>query len=231
MKRLAAATVLLLLGGCKPLPELPGASAPYAQVEAGLALVFVDPELKGADQFARRLQVRVDRSFQAEDGSLVVSKEMLQGVGLPLNVLTRVSKGGVALLDEHGKPVAQLLPEGFPDRTSSWEAHGTRFVVLGRAAWGGASILPDTSDPVGVWVEARPSNGPRSRSLYLKGLGEVETLEERPGGAWVCVNRLEQYGFPSPSAPDPALTLAPVPASKPAAKPAIKPAPARAKRH
>jgi hypothetical protein len=47
---------------------------------------------------------------------------------------------------------------------------------------------------VGVWVEARPLQGPRRRTLYLPNLGEVEAQEEH-GDGWVTVNRLVARGF------------------------------------
>jgi hypothetical protein len=49
-------------------------------------------------------------------------------------------------------------------------------------------------DPTGVWVEASRKEGAKRRTLYLQGLGEVETLEWR-GGEWVAVNRLVGRGF------------------------------------
>jgi hypothetical protein len=193
--RRLALPALLLLAACKPLPELPGASLPYAQTEEGHTLVYVDPQLQGAEQVDQRLQVRVAKVTHEADGGLVVEKEAIRGLQRPFKSVVRVARGGVALLDDKGKAAIQILPEGFPDRAASWATQGTTYQVVGRGAWSGAALLPRTSDPVGVWVESRPPRGPRSRSLFLKGFGEVETLEARPDGSWVCVNRLQQQSF------------------------------------
>ncbi|HJW08054.1 MAG TPA: hypothetical protein VJ483_00370 [Holophagaceae bacterium] len=183
-------------------------------MDAGLTLVFIDPELSPAEQAEQRLQVRVDHVNLLEDGSTIVHKELTRGLERPFSTAVRVARGGVSLVNDQGKLESQLLPEGFPDSVSSWDIHGTHFFVVGRAAWNGPAILPRDSDPVGIWVEARPAHGLRSRSLYLKGLGEVETLEERPGGAWVCVNLLQQRGYLDV----PAQAPTPAPAAKPPTK-------------
>jgi hypothetical protein len=96
-------------------------------------------------------------------------------------------------LGEDSQVAATLLPVHFPE-TTAWVDHGTEFRVLGRASWAGATILPATADPIGVWVEASSPQGARRRTLYLSNLGEVEAQLER-AGAWVTVNRLVAQGF------------------------------------
>ena len=164
----------------------------YGPWEEGLTLAYEDPTLPQPQRSAERLQVRVAKaSFQGGgSGTVQVDYSSLHG---SLTLLLRHQDGGIALLGSDGKPVAQILPEGFP-ATTAWEEHGIAYRVLGRGAWDGARILPDTSSAVGVWVEARPPAGPLRRTLYLPDLGEVESLELR-SGTWVPVNRLVARGF------------------------------------
>jgi hypothetical protein len=100
--------------------------------------------------------------------------------------------------------VAWVLPQGFPDTLQAWvdAPRGLSFRILGRAVWTAPFALPATVDATGLWVETERKDGIKRRSFYLKGLGEVESLEWR-NGAWVTVNRLVGRGFtdlPSPSA-------------------------------
>jgi hypothetical protein len=164
----------------------------YGPWEEGLTLAYEDPSVPQPQRSRERLQVRVAKaSFQA-DGSGTVQLDYASQRG-SLRLVLRHHAGGIALLGPDGKVLAQLLPEGFPN-TSAWEDRGTAFHVVGRATWDGASILPSTSSAVGVWVEARPTQGPLRRTLYLPSLGEVESQEFRQG-TWVAVNRLVARGF------------------------------------
>jgi hypothetical protein len=188
---------LLLIAGCQPSAQAPV----YGPWEEGLTLAYEDPSQPQPRRSNDRLQVRVNRSEIAPGAPRLVQLQLtsLQG---QTTVTVRHQDGGIALLDEDGRPAAQSLPVGFP-ATAAWTERGTQFRVLGRATWEGAALLPATSDPVGIWVEARPAQGPLRRTLYLPNLGEVESLEQREN-AWVTVNRLVARGFIDlPSAPRP----------------------------
>jgi hypothetical protein len=182
---------LALLAGlaCQPQPSKPVILGPW---EEGLTLSYENPTLPASQRMNRRLQVRVAQARIApnEPGVVQLTYTSLQG---QVSLLVRHAKGGMALFTEDGKPLIQLLPEGFPTVTS-WVDRGAAFHLVGRAAWDGAALLPPGSDPVGFWVEVVPPNGPRSRTLYLPNLGEVETQEWREG-AWVTVNHLVARGF------------------------------------
>lgn len=192
-----APVALLLALACQPRPS----DAVYGPWEEGLTLAFEDPTLPQPQRSENRLQVRVAQSSMAPGSPRLVRLDLASLRG-QISVQARHQEGGITLLDEHGQVMARTLPPGFP-ALAAWEDHGTQFRVVGRAAWDGASILPRTSDPVGIWVEARPSQGPRRRTLYLPNLGEVETQEERQG-AWIAVNRLVSRGFVDlPAAPRP----------------------------
>jgi hypothetical protein len=188
---LASLGSLALLAGlaCQPQPSRPAIYGPW---EEGLTLAYEDPTLPPSQRRDRRLQIRVTQSRIApnEPGLVKLDYTSLRG---QLSVLLRHGKGGITLLAEDGKPLAQLLPEGFP-ATTTWSNRGTTFHVLGRAAWDAGSILPPGAEAVGFWVEAVPPSGPRTRTLYLPDLGEVETMEWRDG-AWVTVNRLVARGY------------------------------------
>ena len=196
---LLAPAGLLLALACQPRAAAPV----YGPWEEGLTLAFEDPTLATKTQRTTdRLQVRVARSSMAPGAPRLVQLDLTSLRGR-ISLLARYQDGGIALLSEDGSVVAQTLPPGFPE-TTAWQERGVQFRVVGRAAWKGADkLLPATSDPVGVWVEARPPQGPRRRTLYLPNLGEVESQEER-GGAWVTVNRLVARGFVDlPAAPLP----------------------------
>ena len=193
---LAPAALLIALA-CQPQPS----AAVYGPWEEGLTLAFEDPTQPQPQRSESRLQVRVARSAIAPGSPRIVQFDLASLRG-QISLRARYQDGGITLLAENGQPMAQTLPAGFP-ATATWEDRGTQFRVVGRAAWDGAAILPRTSDPVGVWVEARPDHGPRRRTLYLPNLGEVETQEER-GGTWVTVNRLVSHGFVDlPASPRP----------------------------
>jgi hypothetical protein len=184
---LAPATLLLGLA-CQPRPAAPV----YGAWEEGLTLTFEDPFLPQPQRENDRIQVRVTRSAIAPGSPRLVQLDLTSSHGRKTLILKH-QDGGIALLGEDSRVAATLLPVHFPE-AASWVDHGTEFRVLGRARWEGAAILPATSDPIGVWVEASAPQGPRRRTLYLPNLGEVEAQEERPG-AWVTVNRLTARGF------------------------------------
>ncbi|WP_243300611.1 hypothetical protein [Geothrix oryzisoli] len=194
---LVAPAILLLSLACQPRAAAPV----YGPWEEGLTLAFEDPSQPQPQRSADRLQVRVARSSMAPGAPRLVQLDLTSLRG-QMSLLVRHQDGGIALLGDDGRVVAQTLPAGFPAVTA-WEARGAQFRVVGRATWEGAALLPATSDPVGVWVEARPLQGPHRRTLYLPNLGEVEAQEERDG-AWITVNRLVARGFVDlPAAPRP----------------------------
>ncbi len=186
--KLLAPAALLLALACQPQPSAPV----YGPWEEGLTLAFEDPSLPGPQRPSDRLQVRVAHSAMAPGAPKMVQLDLASSQG-QMSLLVRHQEGGIALVGADGRVLAQSLPPGFP-ATAIWTDRGTEFRVIGRAAWLGASILPATSDPIGIWVEARPAQGHRRRTLYLANLGEVESMEERAGG-WVTVNRLVARGF------------------------------------
>jgi len=183
---LAPATLLLGLA-CQPRPAAPV----YGAWEEGFTMTFEDPSLPQPQRAEGRIQVRVTRSAIAPGAPQLVQLDMTSTRGSK-TLFLKHQDGGIALIGEDAKVLATLLPAHFPEATA-WVDHGTEFRVLGRARWEGAGILPATSDPIGVWVEASAPLGPRRRTLYLPNLGEVEAQEER-GGAWITVNRLVAQG-------------------------------------
>ena len=213
MKRLLAPASLLLLAGCQqPGPAVP---RPYAAAEEGLTLVYINPSLPQDQQAAQRLQVRVDKVLDREDGATVVAKSFTVGVQLPFQSRFALKDGGVGLLSPDGKSEMPLLPAGFPDSPETWARPGAQCHILGRGAWTmGAKVLPADRVAEGVWVEVRTEDGALSRTLYLPGLGEVQTDERQADGRWVTVNLLTQFGFTD-------LPMTP-PSDKPADKPAKK---------
>lgn len=186
--KLLAPAILLLAMACQPRTATPV----YGPWEEGLTLAFEDPSQPQPQRSADRLQVRVAHSRISPGAPTLIQLDMASARG-QMSLLTRHQDGGIALVDANGRVLAQSLPPGFPT-TPTWVDRGTEFRVIGRATWAGAAILPATSDPVGIWVEARPSQGLRRRTLYLPNLGEVESQEERDGG-WIPVNRLVARGF------------------------------------
>ena len=188
MRALLAPMALLSLLACQPRSTTPV----YGPWEEGLTLAFEDPSQPQPQRSADRLQVRVARCTLSPDLTSLVQLDLVNPRG-QMSLLIRYQGGGSMLVDDSARVLAQLLPPGFP-ATSSWKDRDTDFTLVGRAAWEGAAILPATSDPIGVWVEARSPQGLRRRTLYLPNLGEVETREERQG-TWVIVNRLVARGF------------------------------------
>ena len=196
---LLLAAALVLAVGCRPKPSRPAVFAPW---EEGLTLVFENPSLPQPRRTEERVQVRVARSPVTAAGPSRVQLD-LTGTRGRGTVELLCQNGGVALVDDQGEPVRWILPEGFPERTSWKQMTGT-CTVVGRSAWDGAAILPKGADAVGVWVEMQPiQGGTPLRTLYLPGLGEVETLQLRDG-QWVSVHRLVSRGFTDlPAAPRP----------------------------
>lgn len=185
--RLAPAALLLLLA-CQPRTAAPI----YSPREEGLTLTFENPSQPQPQRSEERVQLRVARSTMAPGSPHLVQLDITSTRGRR-SLLLKHQEGGIELVDESGQVLATPFPAHFPN-LSPWLDHGTEVQVIGRARWEGAAMLPSTSDPIGVWVEARPPQGPRRRTLYLPDLGEVEALEER-NGAWVSVNRLVAHGF------------------------------------
>ena len=200
MKRALIPASLLLLAGCQePKPQTP---RPYAAAEEGLTLVYINPSLPKDQQDAKRLQVRVDKVVERSDGALAVFKTFTVGLEKPVQAILILKDGGLGLLSPDGKNEAPMLPAGFPDATGSWSLGSAAYRVLGRGAWvRGEGVLPDDRRSDGVWVEMH-AGAKTARTLYLPGIGEVQTDELRPDGSWTTVNLLTQYGFSDiPSAP------------------------------
>lgn len=195
MKRaLVPVAALLLLAGCQQ--PGPAVTRPYAALEEGLTLVYLNPSLPADQQEATRLQVRVDKVIAREDGAQVAFKSFTMGLHPPIQGLFAVKDGGVGVVSPDGKTETPLLPAGFPDRVSSWTSDGTTFHVIGLGAWvKSGAVLPTDRSKDGVWVEARSVSGMVSRTLYLPGLGEVQRDERSADGRWQTVNLLTQYGF------------------------------------
>lgn len=183
-----APLALLALLACQPRAEAPI----YSPWEEGLTLTFENPSQPQPQRAEERVQVRVAHSSLSPDAPHLVQLDLTSARGRR-SLLLRHQDGGIAVLAEDGRVLATPFPPHFPD-IAPWMDHGTEVLVIGRARWEGAAILPPTADAIGVWVEARPPQGPRRRTLYLPGLGEVEAHEERDG-AWVAVNRLVARGF------------------------------------
>jgi hypothetical protein len=186
--RLAPAALLLCLA-CQPRPE---ARVVYGPWEEGLTLAYEDPSRPQPQRSEDRLQVRVARSGLGPEAPTLVQLDLTTVRGR-MSLHVRHRDGGIELVGEDGRLLARSLPAGFPE-VDRWVDRGTEYRVIGRATWEGAALLPATSDPVGIWVEAQSPGGPRRRALYLPNLGEVESREER-GGQWVVVNRLVSRGF------------------------------------
>lgn len=191
---------LAVLVGCDAMPgaERP---QPYAPWETGLTLIYERLEVPAAERMAQRIQIRVEASRPAPEGFEVeLSTASLQGMQ---RSKVRMERGGLTVMD--GEKVAvQLLPEGFPERTGSWQVGSMTYSVVGRAqAPAGLPNLPESAR-IGVWVEGRSSTGERQRVFYLPGIGEAEALQWREG-RWVPVLRLVSRGFtdPAPVRPQP----------------------------
>nr|WP_320131405.1 hypothetical protein [uncultured Holophaga sp.] len=169
--------------GCEPQPR----GVCNGPAEAGLVLGYENPSLPEAQRAQDRLQVRVDATQVVEGGlDVQASLSSLRGQA-PQRFFLR--KGGLAVWD--GKSIQRvLLPEGFP-AVRSWTAGGAECRVIGRAIVPKGIPLPPDSNRIGTWVEisdpGRP--GSRSRSLFVPGVGLVETCILREG-RWVTVQQL-----------------------------------------
>ncbi|MBS1784460.1 MAG: membrane lipoprotein lipid attachment site-containing protein [Acidobacteria bacterium] len=194
MKRaLVPASILLLLAGCQQ--PGPSVARPFAPEEEGLTLVYLNPSLPSDQQQAQRLQVRVEKVVEGPKGGQVITKSFASGVQPPFRTDTLLKDGGVALLSPDGKSQISLLPEGFPS-LEGWSTPAGTYRVLGRGEWvARGSVLPADRPAEGVWVESRSLSGSVTRSLYLPGLGEVQTDLRQSDGHWQTVNLLTQYGF------------------------------------
>ncbi len=188
LNHLVPAALLACLA-CQPQTATPVVYGPW---EEGLTLTYEDPSQPQPQCSEDRLQVRVAHSTLGPGAPSLVRLDLTNTRG-QMSVLVRHQDGGIDLVEESGRVLARALPAHFPD-IDHWVDHGIEYRVIGRAAWEGASILPPTSDPVGVWVEARTPQGFHRRTLYLPNLGEVESREER-NGTWIAVNRLVARGF------------------------------------
>lgn len=194
-RALLPASLLLVLAACRQ-PAPAGADRPYTSAEEGLTLVYLNPSLPPDQQQAKRLQVRVDQVIPREDGAQVVLKSFTVGITPPFRAIFVSKDGGVGLLSPDGRTETPVLPSGFPEGPQAWTRGGVRYRILGRGAWADAGrVLPATRPAEGIWVEADPDHGSVTRTLYLPGLGEVQSEERSADGRWVTVNLLTQYGF------------------------------------
>jgi hypothetical protein len=186
---LGALLALALSPGCDRL-LMPATHPVYAPWEEGLTLGFEDPSLEPGLRVQRRQQVRVKESKPTGAG-LAVTKTFTSMTGQwDSQVLQK--DGGVNL--QPGGIL--LLPAGFPDRVSRWEARGCFNWVVGRSGVELPGVRLADPGAVGVWVEstALDGSGNRTRTLLLPDLGEVETLTWIQG-RWVTTNLLVTRGF------------------------------------
>lgn len=191
---LAPLALVLALPGCR-LKRME-APALYAPWEEGRTLGFEDPSLPTPEaQRASRFQLRVAQGLMDPTRAGLVKLTQTTLRNEPYTYTLRLDSGGVELLGEDGKSVAWMLPKGFSEGTAPWSdaRRGLHFQVLGPGAWENPAQVKGVSDPVGIWVEATGPMG-RRRTLFLRGLGEVETQVWREG-RWVVVNRLVDMGF------------------------------------
>jgi hypothetical protein len=189
MRHLAPLALLLLLPACQfKRQEAPAIYAPW---EEGQTLGYENPSLATPErQRESRFQVRVAQGLMDPDKAGLLRLTHSSFTSAPFTYTVRVAEGSVELLKEDGSTNAWVFPKGFPDRVGQWrdEARKLDCRVLGPGAWDNPAHVKGVHDPVGVWVEV---TGPemRRRSLFLRGIGEVESQVWREG-AWVTVNRL-----------------------------------------
>lgn len=189
------AAILLLAAACRTMPADRDRLV-YAPHEEGLTLAYENPSLEGNARVESRLQVRVEAAQPSPDGSSVVGEirhTRLQGED---RFAFEARYGGLRVMDAQ-KRAAMVLPEGFPDRVSSWVEGGVASRVLGR----GTSplfdkFLPKDAPKVGVWIESAPlkGEGPRTRMFLLPHVGSAEVLEWKEG-RWTASMRLVGWGF------------------------------------
>ena len=184
----AALLLLVLVPGCDRVLA-PPAPAVYAPREEGLTLGFEAPGV------GQRLTVRVKAAKPSASGLAVTETFSTTSGCWEARLMQR--NGGV-LLDPDGARL-QLLPEGFPDRVTSWTSSRSYSWVVGRATADLPGVVfGDPSAKVGVWVESFRLNGDgrRTRTFYLPDIGEAESRDWDPGtGRWVITNRLVTRGF------------------------------------
>lgn len=194
---LPAALLLLLVGvqqGCRPALE--GAER-YEAWEEGMTLIFENPSLPDAaparQRFHERYQKQVIRS-EANGVERRVETQFTTYQGQQVVALV-LKDGGVSLQEAQGRGTL-ILPQGFPERTSSWTSGGYRMKVLGPARWERDKPgFPATRPPEGIWVEGEPQGlGTRTRVFYLRDFGEVEKREWRDG-KWVTTNLMVGFSF------------------------------------
>ncbi len=185
---LGAALLVLVAGsGCDRL-LLPAEPSVYSAREEGLTLVYEDPRSQA------RLQVRV-KEVKPEGSGTRVTQTYSTLTG-QMDAKFLLEDGGL-LLQAGGPAGLRLLPEGFPDRVSRWEARDSFHWVVGRAAADLPGVrLADPAGAEGVWVESArlDGTGVRERTFYLPGIGEAETRVWLDG-RWVVINRLVSRGF------------------------------------
>ena len=169
----------------------------YLPTEEGLTLLFENPESKtpsGAQDF---VQLRVNHTKQTSEG-LEVACGVTTFQGADDIVFLYQQDGGIYSISPTGNK-STVLPPGFPNKTTAWQAGGINYRVIGRAK----ADIPGVSLPesIGVWVEAMPvqtqlSNpgNEKAHILFLPGIGEAETKVLRQG-AWATINRLVGRGF------------------------------------
>jgi hypothetical protein len=204
---LGAALVMAISPGCDRMLT-PARPRVYAAWEEGLTLGFEDPSQADAGLRTRSRQtVRVKQSVPSGGGTLVTKTFASLNGQWETRVLQQ--DGGVRLLAD-GTTGILLLPEGFPDRVSRWQARGSFNWVVGRATAELPGIrFADHADAVGVWVESISASDPadRTRTLYLPDLGEVESRAwDQSHWRWVTTNLLVTRGFTDVPAPPQATT-------------------------
>jgi hypothetical protein len=164
----------------------------YSPTETGLTLIFENPL-----DIQVPVQLRVKHAKQTSDGlEITCSVTSLKGTE-DTNFLYR-QDGGIYSITSSGTR-AIIVPPGFPNKTTVWQAGGIKYSVIGRAK----ADIPgvNLAEPIGIWVEAIPvslqlqnSDNKRVRVFFLPGIGEAETRVFRQGN-WVTINRLVGMGF------------------------------------
>jgi hypothetical protein len=190
----AVAVLLAALPGCRPATAT---AERFEAWEEGMTMIFENPTLPDASpasqRFHERYQKQVVRSVEA-GGERRVGTQFTTFQGQQVVSLV-LRDGGVQFQDAQGR-AAMILPQGFPERTSSWTSGDYRMKVLGRARWDrDKPVFPAIRPPEGVWVEGEPLGaGTRTRVFYLPDFGEVEKREWR-GGSWVTTNLMVGFSF------------------------------------
>ena len=195
MRRLLVPLALLsVLPACRlKRMEAPAVFAPW---EEGRTLGYEDPSLPTPEaQRASRFQIRVAQGLMDPTRAGLVKLTQTTFQSEPYTYTLRLEDRGVELLGEDGKSVAWILPKGFSEATAPWSdpKRGLSFRVIGPGTWENPAQVKGITDLVGLWMEVE---GPaeKRRTLFLRGLGEVETRVWR-GDRWVAVNRLVDMGF------------------------------------